>query len=307
MNSKLKLEEIKYLNYIQQREKLLKIIKKNIPKATNIKSSMGSLRFEFRGDKFEATYPIEVPRDANILLYIYVKEKKGWYQENKNKNYKIIDNRLNGTGIKDVEKFTKEIRDTSTKLPKKSLKLEGTNMKFTNLIELIKKAIEFKRKKGKLREDILRLTEEKKIVPRKKTDLSVQDKRIELKKVYKKILTGTPYDENISVFMKLIDQVPEDYLNYELGVDMGSAYKIVDELISGSGDLTQNELADIANIVSGIGIPAIEKHATGKSKLSKKTAKFGAEELSKSAQRVVKSMEQRRDPRGKIEAPKLKN
>ena len=212
---------------------------------------------------------------------------------------------LNAKDIEDVKKETEEIRKTATKLPKKKLKLEGVNMKYRNLLKLIKKALLYKRK-AKVAEDIIRLSEAKKMVPKSSSGVSLSDKRSKLKEIYRNILKGTPYKDNIPVFMELIDQVPEDYLNFELGVDFNSAFKVVDELIRGEGDLTQDELADVANMVSGIGIPAIEKHATGKHKLGKKTAQFGAEELSKSAQRVSKSIEQRKDPRYKLEAPKSK-
>jgi len=217
-----------------------------------------------------------------------------------------LNNEINIKDVKDVEKITKQIKKTATKLPKKTLKLEGTQMKYTSLINLLKKAILYKRKRKMVEDIYRRISEEEKIVvPRKHDVKTADDKRKKLKDIYKKMLKGTPYAENIPAFMELIDQADESYLDYELQINFNDAFKTVDELISGKGDLTQDEMAELANIVSGIGIPAIEKHATGKHKLDPKSAKFGAEELSKSSKRFNQSIEQRRKTKG-LPAPESK-
>lgn len=171
-------------------------------------------------------------------------------------------------------------------------------MKYSKLFNLLKKAIEYKRKKMN--------EEEKEIEKKKQSSPSLQDKRKKLKQLYTKTLKGTPYENNIPVFMDLIDQVPEDYIDYELGINMNNALKTVDELISGEGELTKDELASLANIVSGVGIPAIEKHATGKKKLSKETGKFGSEAINKNTEEFLSSLKKRRSKTGKLEAPKSK-
>jgi hypothetical protein len=212
-----------------------------------------------------------------------------------------------GLNVKEVKAKTKEIKKNATKLPKKTLKLEGTEMKYNNLLELLKKAIIYKRGRKMVEDIYKRISEEEKIViPRRHDAVSVQDKRKKLKDLYKRMLKATPYANNIPAFMELIDQADESYIDYELKINFNDAFKVVNELINGKGDLTPEEMGELANIVSGVGIPAIEKHATGKHKMSKKDAKFGAEGLSKSAERFNKSVEARRNPKYKLEAPKSK-
>jgi hypothetical protein len=202
-------------------------------------------------------------------------------------------------GIDGTKKITQELRNKSKKLPNKKLKLEDYKMnekKFSKLLKLFKNAIEYKRKK--VNEAIEKY---------KGKEVSATDKRKALKSIYGKVLKGTPYERNIPVFMELIDQVPEDYIDYELKINMKDAFNVVDELIQGKGELTQSEMANLANIISGVGIPAIEKHAAGKNLLKKETGKFGAEAINKNAEEFLKSLKSRRNPKYQIEAPKSKD
>lgn len=164
-------------------------------------------------------------------------------------------------------------------------------MKYKKLLELIARAIMHKRKKSSLKEEIVR---EAKEIQKKRTELSIVEKRSMLKKIYKRILSGTPYADNISVFLKMIDEVPEEYLNYELGMNLDKAMVMVDELIRGKGDFTETEMQNIGNIVAGVGIPAIEKHATGVAKLEKGAAKFGSTAMNRNIKELLTSLKQRR-------------
>jgi hypothetical protein len=202
-------------------------------------------------------------------------------------------------GLEDTRKEIEKLRKTSTELKSKKLKLkEETNMKFSRLLKLFKKAIEYKRKK---------LEEAKDIESSKDKSISTKDKRKALKTIYKKVLNNTPYEENIPVFMDLIDQVPESYLDYELNINMKNALEIINELIYGEGNLTPDEMANLSNIIAGVGIPAIEKHAAGGKKLGKEAAKFGSEAINKNTEEFLKSLKQRRNPENKLPAPETKD
>jgi len=188
------------------------------------------------------------------------------------------------------------------------------------MLDILRKAIVYKRKRNlkkailsNVSEDFISEAKKKKLPAKKKGELvkkeknlPVEDKRKRLKMIYEKILKGTPYENNIPVFLQLIDTVPEDYLDYELGINLGDALKMVDELIRGEGDLTDNELANLANIIPGVGVPALEKHASGKEKLSKKSAKFGAKAINKNTKEFLDSLEARRNPKYQLEAPLTK-
>lgn len=167
-------------------------------------------------------------------------------------------------------------------------------MEYNHLKLLIKKALLYKRKH--LKEDIIK--KEKKVPVSK-------NKKDQLKKVYKKILTGTPYEDNIPMFMKLIDMVSDSYLNYELEINLSEALKMVNELIQGSGDFTAEELKNIINITKGIGFPAIEHYAAGGKPMEKETQIFGAHHIDQNVKELMGSLEQRRDPKNKLPAPEI--
>jgi hypothetical protein len=145
------------------------------------------------------------------------------------------------------------------------------------------------------------LHEDNDIVPKSNRNLSPQDKRRKLKAVYTRILNGTPYKDSLPMFLQLIDQVPEGYLDYELDIDMDKAIKMIDELVGGSGMLTSRELGNLGNIIAGIGVPAITKYATGDEKINKEIAKFGAEGMNSNIDQFLTSLEKRRDPSKQIE------
>lgn len=178
-------------------------------------------------------------------------------------------------------------------------------MKFKNILKMFLLSIIKKRKKNnKLIESIVRLAETKEVA-KKNTELSLQDKRKKLKELYAKVLTGTPFEADIPTFQELIDQVPEDYIEYELGIDLDKALGMVKELMFGQGDLTQNELKNVMNIVAGIGIPAIDKHAAQKVKMESPT--FGSYHMNQNVNELLNSLEARRNPKDKLPAPEVKD
>jgi hypothetical protein len=168
-------------------------------------------------------------------------------------------------------------------------------MRYNSLFQLLKKAILFKRKRKTIKEA--------KELVKAKIKLPITNKRKLLKKLYTRILINTPYEDNIPIFMKLIDMVPDSYLDYELGMNLENAYEFVNELIIGTGDLTDDEIANLGNIVAGIGIPALEKYASGEHKVSKKTGKFGSEAINKNVEEFLSSLKKRRSPEFKLPAP----
>lgn len=135
------------------------------------------------------------------------------------------------------------------------------------------------------------------------SNISIQDKRKLLKKIYKKVLTSMGQKQNISTFSKLIDTVPESYLDYELQVNTEDAGKLVNDLIKGEGEISVNELGNLANIVKGVGIPAITKYASGE-KMDKKTARFGSDAINKNTKEYLKSKKERYKKSNRLPAPK---
>ena len=168
---------------------------------------------------------------------------------------------------------------------------------FNHLQMLIKKAILYKRR---------HLKEDGEIVKKERKLPTSKNKKTELKKIYKKILTGTPYEENIPVFMQLIDASPDSYINYEMGINLENAMGMVDELIKGSGDFTTDELKNIVNITRGVGFPAIEHYAAGGKAMPKETQVFGAHHMDQNVNELMGSIKQRKDPSRQLPAPEKK-
>ncbi len=134
-------------------------------------------------------------------------------------------------------------------------------------------------------------------------NLSIRDKRKLLKQVYKQVLTRMGEEDNVEVFLSLIDNVPEDYLDYELSIDTGKAGELVKDLISGKGQISAFELGKIANIVKGVGVPAILNHATGEKKLDKNSSKFGSDAINKNVDEYLASKKDRMSDKMKLSAP----
>jgi hypothetical protein len=172
-------------------------------------------------------------------------------------------------------------------------------MKYRNLLSLLKKAIEYKRS-HKIVEEIVHFFEAKEIVKKGSTKLSKKDKREQLKLMYAKILSNTPFADTLPMFKKLIDQVPESYLDYETNIDLDKAMEMINELIHGTGLLTAEEMTNLGNIVAGIGIPAIEHHAAGKKSMGKEAQEFGSKEMNKNLGQFLDSIEKRRNPEKQI-------
>ena len=168
---------------------------------------------------------------------------------------------------------------------------------FNHLQMLIKKAILYKRR---------HLKEDGEVVKKERKLPTSKNKKTELKKIYKKILTGTPYEENIPVFMQLIDASPDSYINYEMGINLENAMGMVDELIKGSGDFTTDELKNIVNITRGVGFPAIEHYAAGGKAMPKETQVFGAHHMDQNVNELMGSIKQRKDPSRQLPAPEKK-
>lgn len=147
------------------------------------------------------------------------------------------------------------------------------------------------------------LQEEKSISVTFPHELSLPKKRALLKKIYTQVLKKMGQSDNIGVFMRMIDTVPEDYLDYELQINTEQAGKFVDDLIRGKGEIANNELGNLVNIVKGVGIPAIANYVTGDDKLSKETASFGAEAINKNVKDYIDSKESRYSDKGKLSPP----
>lgn len=141
---------------------------------------------------------------------------------------------------------------------------------------------------------------ESSLIPADTKNLSLVDKRKMLKKVYAEVLTNMGQKRNIPIFNKLIDNVPESYLDYELEIDTESAGEFVDDLINGKGQISDNELFNIAEVIKGVGVPAIINYATGEEKLSKETAKFGAAGINKNVKDYLDSKKGRQDDKFKL-------
>jgi hypothetical protein len=200
-------------------------------------------------------------------------------------------------GIPETHNEIQELKTKSSKLENKPLKLKEETMNFNHLQRLIKKAILYKRR---------HLKEDGEIVKKEKKLPTSKNKKIELKKIYKKILTGTPYEENIPVFLQLIDASPDSYINYEMGINLENAMEMVDELIRGSGDFTTDELKNIVNITRGVGFPAIEHYAAGGKAMPKETQVFGAHHMDQNVNELMGSIKQRKDPSRQLPAPEKK-
>lgn len=148
-----------------------------------------------------------------------------------------------------------------------------------------------------------RIQEEKSLEPAKTKKLSLKDKRKLLKETYKRVLTKMGREGAIPVLMKMIDTVPEGYLDYELQIDTDAAGKFLNDLTKGKGQISENELGNIANVIKGVGIPAIQHYATGEEKMDKKTAKFGADAINKNVDAYLKSKKDRYDDTYQLPAP----
>ena len=138
------------------------------------------------------------------------------------------------------------------------------------------------------------------LVANKTKSLSLNKKRELLKKIYAQVLQKMGQENNINVFMNLIDNVPEDYIDYELQINTAKAGEFVNDLIKGKDQISGDELKNIANIVNGVGVPAILNHATGKNKLDKESASFGANAINKNVKDYLDSKKSKRANRKKI-------
>lgn len=147
------------------------------------------------------------------------------------------------------------------------------------------------------------VNEEKTIEVKKNKPLSVKKKRKLLKQIYKQTLKKMGQENNIPTFMKMIDTVPESYIDYELQINTDKAGELVNDLITGKGQISVNELGNLANIIKGVGIPAITKYATGEEKMDKETAEFGAKAINKNTDEYLKSKKSRYSRNDKLPAP----
>lgn len=179
-------------------------------------------------------------------------------------------------------------------------------MNTKTLFNILVKAINYKRT-HKLVESIVKYSiKEGKEVAKRNTEVGLQDKRKRLKMAYSRILKNTPYTDKIEMFHGLIDQVPEEYLDYELNINLDKAMEMVQELIGGNGLLTAGEMKNLGNIVQGIGLPAIAHYASGNEKMDKETQEFGSREMNKNVDEFLGSLERRRNPVGKLPSPERK-
>ena len=136
--------------------------------------------------------------------------------------------------------------------------------------------------------------------------LALPDKRKLLKKIYTQTLTNMGMERNIKIFNKIIDIVPEKYLDYELQIDTASAGEFVKDLIDGKGQIADNELGNIINVVKGVGVPAIIHHATGEEDLPSEIGTFGAEGINKNVKDYLDSKRRRNNPTFQLDGPKSK-
>jgi hypothetical protein len=116
--------------------------------------------------------------------------------------------------------------------------------------------------------------------------LTVQEKRDMLKNIYKKMLEKKGKLEDYRIFAKMIDNSPEDYLDYELRIDHENASEMIDDFREGDVPLTIDQFEIFKDLFQGIGKPALERHGFGarrREKLDPRAAQFGADELSKGA------------------------
>jgi hypothetical protein len=151
-----------------------------------------------------------------------------------------------------------------------------------------------------------RIDESNEITKSPNKSISLQDKRKLLKKLYAKTLTKMGQENNIAIFNDLIDQVPESYLDYELKIDLDKAGEVVDDLLKGEGQITREEAGNLANIVSGVGIPAIKEFAAGGKQMSKKEQDFGSDAINRNTKEYIKSKNDRNNPEFQLPAPESK-
>lgn len=151
-----------------------------------------------------------------------------------------------------------------------------------------------------------RVNEETSLEKVKPKELALPDKRKLLKKIYAEVLTQMGEEENIPVFKKLIDNVPESYLDYELEIDLPEAGVFVKDLLKGTGQIAPNELGNIINIVAGVGGPAIVQHAAKGKYLAPIVGDFGAKEINTNVREYIKSKQERMNDKFKLPAPEVK-
>lgn len=186
---------------------------------------------------------------------------------------------------------------------------------FKHLIKEVKptkrKLKMFFRKSFRIIQDLINkeLQEEDSLIPSgsKALSLQVPEKRKLLKKIYKEVLKKMGEESNIKAFLKLIDVVPESYLDYELQINTPQAGKFVEDLIKGKEQISMEELENLINVVKGVGAPAIINYATEKSKLEKKTAKFGAEEINRNTKEYLDSKRARYSGKNQLSGPENKS
>lgn len=137
--------------------------------------------------------------------------------------------------------------------------------------------------------------------------LSLGDKRKMLKEIYGKTLTAMGMKDNIKFFNRLIDNVPEHYLDYELKINTPAAGAFVKDLIDGNGQMTIDELRNVINVIKDVGVPVLTKVATDEHKLSPEDAKIGADHIDSNVREYLASKAERLSPRNKIAAPGTKD
>jgi len=147
---------------------------------------------------------------------------------------------------------------------------------------------------------------EGKEIEKYKKDISTLDKRNLLKNTYKQVLEKMGFEEVFPFFAEIIDSVPESYLDYEIGINTESAGDLITDLLQGKDALSNNEIGNLINVIKGVGIPAIEKYASGKEKMGKETAKFGSAAINKNVSDYFSSKEERKSPVRKISSPDRK-
>lgn len=145
--------------------------------------------------------------------------------------------------------------------------------------------------------------EEGSVVPISPKGLSVVQKRKLLKKVYTQVLTRMGQEDNIKMFMNIIDTVPEEYIDYELKINTDQAGVFVNDLIKGKGQLSGSEIGNLINIIKGVGVQAIVHHATGKEKLDKEAAAFGADAINKNTKEFIDSKLARYSGKNQLPSP----
>lgn len=111
--------------------------------------------------------------------------------------------------------------------------------------------------------------------------LTTQEKRDLLKYMYRKILKRHGKEHDFHVFAQMIDNSPDDYLDYELRIDHEAGSDAIEDFRHGQNPLSQEQMETMADIFQNIGKPALEQYATRKHRMDKRTAAFGAAGLNK--------------------------